>query len=144
MKHDLSSAFWMKEVDRMVAAKAPEPEDGKKTVSQLPKAKMSNVLRCLEEAQAIPELWARIIEESKILTADFADAPKSDPRRAFSSDTSYYVGNFCRYFRLKNSLFEASSGYINIELTLIKLARGEIGKDGIRHSLQNSMIDNAI
>ena len=67
MKHDLSSAFWMKEVQTQwsLAERPPSPEDGKKTVSQLPKAKMSNVLRCLEEAQAIPELWARIIEELK-------------------------------------------------------------------------------
>ncbi len=100
-------------------------------MSDVPPAKLSNILRCLDAARNTPEVWARVVAQAKRPYVDPGHVAADHPEVEIMSKVGSFIGTFCDWFRMKNGLDEAGWGYGSVNRVLQAISRGEIDRNDL-------------
>lgn len=133
MSFDESKLYpWQREFIAWRQAEEAKPGySGSVRMSDVPDAKLSDVLRCLDAVRATPEVWDKVVEQSKRPYVDPGDVASDHPEVARSNDVSYFVRQFIDWYRMNNGLHDASWGYSALSRVLDLIARGELQRDDL-------------
>ena len=106
-----------------------------RSLSSIPDAKLSNLVRCLDAACATPEVWERAEWLGKQFPLDPVSIPVDDPRRAEAQrqmDIIGFISQFTSWFRAKHGIDENPEPYGEISHILAAISIGEIDRSDLR------------
>ena len=129
---------WMVELwkwqDVQAAERKARGESSGRRLSDIPHAKLSNLLRCLDAAREAPEVWERAVWFANQPAIDPAELRLDDPRQAEADRQQQVVGfitRFAAWFRMKNEIDDVPDSYGNILLILGAMSKGQADRDDL-------------
>ena len=144
---------WMLELWKWQEERARERkargEDSARPLDSFPKAKLSNLLRCLDKAAATPEVSERAAWLARQPLLDYINLSEEDPRRAEAAlqlDVVGFIGRFTNWFLMRESIDELPIPYGVIYRALGAISLGEIDRGDIegikRHFFAGDIVDD--
>lgn len=122
---------WMTELWRWQDERKMRGESSTRRLSDIPPARLSDLLRCLDKALATPEIMERVRWYASRPHIDPADLRLDDPRQAEADRQQVVIGfmsRFAAWFRMQNAIDDNPGPYGNILLILAAMSKGQVDR----------------